>query len=283
MPSDLNFIDKIRFHMYYTEVAPFRQVKIMPKKHPSEPSYNAPALEKGLDILELLAGEEVGVTQQQIASGLERSTSEIFRMLSCLQRRGYIHRSSPDDLYRLSPKLFVLAHQHPPIYRLHETAMPILRQLAKRMGQSCHLGVADEGYLLVIAQADAPGFMSYTVRVGRRVKLHLTGSGMAMLAFQGEDTRDHWLELASETVGEDHRTATLRRLKTIRRRGYEQRPSQFVGGVTDISTPVLDHKGHAIAALTIPYLEKAQDSTPIELVRQAVIDAAENLSNQLGA
>jgi len=64
----------------------------MPKKHPLEPSYNAPALAKGLDILELLAGEEVGVTQQQIASGLERSTSEIFRMLSCLQRRNTVQR-----------------------------------------------------------------------------------------------------------------------------------------------------------------------------------------------
>jgi len=52
--------------------------------------YTAPALEKGLDILELLAGEGGGLLQNAIAQRLSRSATELFRMLSVLERRGYV-------------------------------------------------------------------------------------------------------------------------------------------------------------------------------------------------
>src|SRR5690606_35534132 len=85
--------------------------------------YAAPALEKGLDILELLSAEGDGLTQHQIAQSLGRSASEIFRMLSVLERRGYLLRAA-DGVYRLSLRMFELAHRHPPIRRLLTVAMP---------------------------------------------------------------------------------------------------------------------------------------------------------------
>ena len=54
------------------------------------PKYTAPALEKGLDILEHLSRSDAGLTQAEIARVLGRSVSEIFRMLVVLQERGYI-------------------------------------------------------------------------------------------------------------------------------------------------------------------------------------------------
>ena len=46
--------------------------------------YAAPALEKGLDILELLASAEQSMTTGQIADALGRSKNEIFRMVFVL-------------------------------------------------------------------------------------------------------------------------------------------------------------------------------------------------------
>ena len=51
--------------------------------------YTAPALEKGLDILELLSSTDAGLSLSEIARDLGRSVSEIFRMLVVLQQRGY--------------------------------------------------------------------------------------------------------------------------------------------------------------------------------------------------
>lgn len=255
----------------------------MAKNRSAKPSYQAPALEKGLDILELLAAHGAGLTQQQIATKLGRSLNELFRMLNCLLQRGYVQRRENEDLYRLSPKLFVLAHQHPPMHRLHETAMPILRQLAQRIDQSCHLGVPDEGFLLIMAQADAPGFLSYTVRVGMRAPLSLTGSGMVLLAYQTAEVRDRWLEALEGENSDEHCPALLRRLKQVHRRGYEKRPSQFIGGVTDLSAPVLDYQGRAIAAITVPFLSQSQHSRPVDDVLNEVVAAAADLTDQLRA
>ncbi len=91
----------------------------------SAAAYTAPALEKGLDILELLAGEAGGISQTVIAQRLARTTTELFRMLAVLERRGYVMREL-DGGYRLTLRLFELAHQHPPLKRLLTVALPAM-------------------------------------------------------------------------------------------------------------------------------------------------------------
>src|SRR3569623_1211370 len=58
--------------------------------------FRALALDKGLDILELLASIEEGLRQAEIAKSLDRSPNEIYRMLDRLVRRGYVLRTIGD-------------------------------------------------------------------------------------------------------------------------------------------------------------------------------------------
>ena len=67
---------------------------------------STPALEKGLDILELFAGEPTGLTKSDVACRLGRTISEIFRILLCLEERGYISRSRDGERFRLTLHLF---------------------------------------------------------------------------------------------------------------------------------------------------------------------------------
>ena len=50
--------------------------------------YTTPALEKGLDILELFASTSDELSKREVARRLGRTVSEIFRMLVCLEERG---------------------------------------------------------------------------------------------------------------------------------------------------------------------------------------------------
>ena len=104
--------------------------------------YRAPAAEKALDILELMADQSDGLTQTEIANGLGRSIHEIYRILLLLEKRGYIIRTQ-SDRFRLSLRLFELAHRHPPVNRLVECALPVMRELAANADQSCHLVVRE--------------------------------------------------------------------------------------------------------------------------------------------
>ena len=106
--------------------------------------YRAPALDKGLDILELLASVDGGLTQAEISKRLNRSPNEFYRMLDRLVRRGYVTRID-GDRYSLTLKLFGLSQLHAPVRRLASYATPLMRDLAQRSKQANHLAVFDRG------------------------------------------------------------------------------------------------------------------------------------------
>ncbi|MFV0385093.1 IclR family transcriptional regulator [Paracoccus sp. (in: a-proteobacteria)] len=257
----------------------------MPKSDDSvaEPTrkYAAPALEKGLDILELLATEEFGLSQTEIARHLDRSVSEIFRMLVVLQERNYVVLDPLTDRYALTTLLFEIAHRTPPIRRLTMLAGPVMQRLAREVNQSCHLAILSSDGVLVIGQVNGPGNSVMSVRLGAKIELWRASSARVILAFQpAEVLADCFARVPlPETItsGELHAD-----LEKIRRAGHEVRDSYVVRGIVNISAPVFDHSGLAVAALTIPHMERYGDPVTFDTCRQAVIMAAAAMSRGLG-
>jgi DNA-binding IclR family transcriptional regulator len=223
--------------------------------------YRAPALDKGLDILELLAEQRAGLTRAEITKALGRNASEIYRMLERLVARQYVMRSEAGDRYALSLKLFALAHRHPPMERLIAEALPLMQRFADKAEQSCHLTVYDRGNLLVIAQVDGPGTWGIAVRLGSRVGLVDTSSGRTLLAWQTPEQRAHRLAEHTKVKGEvtiDH-AALEAACAQVREAGFSRKDSQQIFGVTDVTFPVLGPSGQAIAALTCPFLRRIDE------------------------
>ena len=215
--------------------------------------YRAPALDKGLDILELLAATEEGLSQAEIAKALDRTPNEIYRMLDRLVRRQYVARTA-GDRYELTLKLFALAHQHAPVRRLVSQAMPELRAFVRAAGQACHLAIYDRGNVVVVGQVESPGYWGLAIRVGSRVSLFNTGSGHVLMAFASPRERAFMIEEHELMPGETRPEGLDERLAAVRRRGYELMPSQQTVGVQNLSAPVFGPNGTVVAALTCPYL-----------------------------
>ncbi|CCV06806.1 Transcriptional regulator, IclR family [Mesorhizobium metallidurans STM 2683] len=247
--------------------------------------YRAPALDKGLDILELLAGVDGGLTQAEIAKKLDRSPNEFYRMLDRLVRRGYVTRLD-GDRYSLTLKLFGLAQLHAPVRRLVSYATPVMRELAETSQQANQLVVFDRGSAVVIAQQEAPNYWGISIRVGSHISLFDTGSGHVLLAFRSQEERQMMI---SEHVRSTDKAAQpaefFARLDQVRDRGYEMMASLQTAGVYNLSTPVLGPDGRAIAALTIPYitLVNAANAPDITLTIQLLQGAATRLSRLAGS
>ncbi len=247
--------------------------------------YRAPALEKGLDILELLSDRPDGLSQTEIARALDRSVGEIFRMLNCLVERGYLAIHRPGDRYILTLKLFELSHKNPPIHRLLSDAIPLMKDLAERVHQSCHLVVIEAGHGSVVAQVDSPGYIGFAVRVGSVVQLHRSASGRVLLAFQAPEDRERILARRTSSEREAHDPAKLDSiLDAIKKRGYEDMESTRTRGVRDLSFPILNHRGAAVAALTIPFIEHLDIPVDPSLAaaRQVLSEIASHLSAAIG-
>lgn len=244
--------------------------------------YAAPALEKGLDILELLASVSEGLTHSEIAARLGRSITEVFRMLVCLEERRYISRTGPDERYQLTLKLFEIVHQHRPLQRLVAQARPLVQRVASETGQSCHLAMLNNAEVVLVAQADAPGNMGFSVRLGANIDLLNTASGHVILAFQSEEVRTRALTAWRLRSRKPIPTGLFRHLNQIRRRGYEELASYQVHGVVNISYPVLNQHEEAIAAMTVPFLARIGDSLGPPQVKEALSLASRTLSLAIG-
>jgi DNA-binding IclR family transcriptional regulator len=245
------------------------------------PRYATPALEKGLDVLELLAHQPGGLTKSQVARELKRTVSEIFRMLLCLEQRGYIAQVE-EEKYALTLKLFKLVQEHPPTERLVTEALPVLQRVAHDTMQSCHLGVLESGRVAILAQVNAPSNIGFYVKLGSAVDMMDAASGYVILAHQTAAQRERILEAWRKDTGRKPPRDMQEHLKRIRAAGFDQRASYMVKGVVDISYPVFDQYGTALGALTIPYIEPVGAGMGRGKVAEVLRRAAAEITAQLG-
>ncbi|QKD05067.1 IclR family transcriptional regulator [Mesorhizobium loti] len=247
--------------------------------------YRAPALDKGLDILELLAGVDGGLTQAEIAKKLDRSPNEFYRMLDRLVRRGYVTRLD-GDRYSLTLKLFGLAQLHAPVRRLVSYATPLMRELAETSQQANQLVVFDRGSAVVIAQQEAPDYWGISIRVGSHISLFDTGSGHVLLAFRSQEERQMMIsEYVRSTDKTPQSAEFFTRLDQIRDRGYEMMASMQTAGVFNLSAPVRSSDGKAIAALSIPYITVINTPAAPDITRtiELLLATCEKLSHLAGS
>jgi DNA-binding IclR family transcriptional regulator len=242
----------------------------------------APALEKGLDLLEALAAEPGGINQKSLAARVGRSVGEIFRMLGVLERRGYVARDPKTGEYRLTLRLFQLGTQHPPTRRLQQAALPVMEGLAAQVGLACHLSMASGEHFLILAQAEPDRPMGWTVKLGAvfPLSMHLV-SARILTAFQREPRRGEMVRSMAqrdELPVEDIQM----RLEGIAAAGHDLAPSETAPGLTDMSAPVLDPSGLAVAALTLPFLPQRGNTVSQAEALAALQDAAARISAQIG-
>jgi DNA-binding IclR family transcriptional regulator len=246
-------------------------------------SYSVPAVEKAIDILELLASHNGGLTISEIGQRLGRSIGEIFRIMVVMERRRWLRKDAANDRYRVTYRVLDVAFRATPAETLTLVAAPVMHELAVACGQSCHLVVRGEHHGMVVQRQENEGAAGFAMRLGANVDLATSCSGHVLLAFSAEERREALLAAIPlpPALSVD---ALRQRLEVVRLQGYEMQPSARTVGVTDVSFPVFGFDGRVTAALTIPYLTRI-DTSPmvgLEEARTLLAAAAERISRQLG-
>lgn len=242
----------------------------------TDDKYRAPALDKGLDILELLAEQPKGMTRSEIVKSLGRSSSEIYRMLERLVIRGYVNRSPEGDRFALSIKLFQLGATFPPVRRIVDRAQPLMDDFARKSLQSIHLAVPDRGKIIIVAQATSQAAWEFRLRLGAELNLLTTGSGQTLLAFSSPKERAKLLSFGAQTGSSGTITDDL---NEILKAGHRIRPSQQLMGVTDISVPIFAGAGGAVGVLTCPFLPRVdQRNQQVEECLAMILETAQNIN-----
>ncbi len=254
------------------------------RKTVASKEYSAPALEKGIDIVELLARVPAGLTISEIAERLRRSMNEVFRIIVVMEGRGWLHKDMESYRYTVTYHLLELAQCATPARSLSAIAAPVMNALAVTTNQSCHLVIRAGGRGLIIQREENAGMQGgFAMRPGAPVDLVKSCSGHVLLAFSATHLYESILEQVPRPLGWSQKKLE-QRLAQVRHRGYEMQPSFRADGVTDVSFPIFGFDGHVAAALTVPYLLLIDNSAPTSLKQTRVLleQAARKVSIGLG-
>jgi DNA-binding IclR family transcriptional regulator len=137
--------------------------------------------------------------------------------------------------------------------------------------------------IVVIARIEAPGPFSFTVRVGHRQLLSRSTSGLVLFTGQPSDTQKAWLAQMAETDPAFEETVFLEQAKLAKERGFVEKRSRFIHGVTDIGAPII-RNGIAVASLTsscVTRIDQAEgtDALPISIL----LETAQQITDDLPA
>lgn len=227
--------------------------------------YSAPALEKGLEILEYLSMQQDGKSMLQIAAGVARSKNEIFRMMIVLEESGYVERQDADS-FVLSDKLYQLGLRRPGNKRLTDVALPLMEAFAEALPFCCYLSVASGEQSVVIAKADSAVPLGLSVTIGHRLPLVQSAEGLCLMAFMSDPRR----EMVIERLGLNDTAITSLHdlLRACRASGEMVRASDMIPGVEHVALPILDSIGDsAVATIAVPFIALKQGGASLEEVK----------------
>jgi len=213
--------------------------------------------ERGLQIVELLAGRTDGLPLHEIADGLDIPRSAAHRLLSELIDAGFVHQKGEPGTYALGLKIAALGLQHLAANDLVGVAKPILDDLAALSRELVRLAVVDadgNNMVWVVKAQGAQSGLRYDADSGSTVALSCSATGLAWLSFMPEE--EALARVLRQGIGkpEDFGPAAPQTLDEIRdlmgltrERGYAIGIDMFTVGVGSVAAPVMD--GDSVAGV----------------------------------
>lgn len=137
------------------------------------------SLHRALDLLEIVSNNGGHMAIGEIATVSDIPLPTIHRLLKTLVERGYM-RQLPNRRYALGFRLIPLGLTANAL--LGTATKPALATLVAELGETANLAVLTEDHAEYVAQVPSPHAMRMFTEVGRRVNLHSTGVGKAILS-----------------------------------------------------------------------------------------------------
>jgi IclR family KDG regulon transcriptional repressor len=246
----------------------------------------AQVVDRVVDILETFPrlGPELGVSDVSRALGLKKATTH--RLLASLLRRGIVAQNATTRRYRLGMKLWELGQLATSQVDWGERVKPFLQELTDVSGETTHLAVLNDGQVLYVEKVESSRSLRMPSQVGRRLPVHCTGVGKALVAFLPEEVLAGLLSRRGMPAFTSNTITDLERLREelalVRRRGYSVDDQEIEEGLVCVAAPVRDHTGHVVAATSIAGPSSRLRPETIAIHAAEVVAAANGMSLALG-
>ena len=199
-------------------------------------------LARGLDILELFAGESAELTQKEISERLELPVATVHRLTKLLSERGWLVRDPVTRRLRLG---LGVARLLPPLLsglRLPDLARDPLRAAAERTGETVNLATLDGGHVIYLATESGGNLLTLSTHVGLRLPVHCSALGKCLLAqLTDEEARaragdEPYAARTPRTI--TSWAALSKELAQVRRDGVARSDQEYEAGLVSLAVPL---------------------------------------------
>jgi IclR family acetate operon transcriptional repressor len=251
------------------------------------PVASVPALERGLDVLELLSSEPGGLGISELSAALLLPKNAVFRIAHTLVARGYLLRDEASKRFRLTTKMLTVGQPRTGDVSLVEAALGPMRGLRDATKETVQLGlgIGEEG--VIIEQVAGLHPLRIAVDPGLRFPLHNNAPGKVLLAFQPEKER---AELASrlKLVRSTNRTITssaelLMECERVLAQGYGTDFGEADEGIHCIAAPILGRHAALLAVLWVSAPARRMPKESFAAIGRQVRAAAAEISRRIEA
>lgn len=222
---------------------------------PKERGAGVQSLTRALSILDALADNDDGLSLTALAKTVALPPSSAHRLLTTLQRKRFVRFEPATMAWRIGVQAFVVGNAFARSRDVVALAMPYMRQLMEKTGETVNLYVPNGGHAICIAQVQSQQTIRAISRPGGTIALHRSASGKAMLAQMTPAEVDEVVAkhgLIKGTTNSITAPSKLRaELNRTRARGFALDDEEFAPGLRCIAAVILDEHGAAQGALSI--------------------------------
>jgi len=243
------------------------------------------SLDRAMEVFEYLS-EAQGRPLSALASETGQSPATVYRILVTLEGRGLVEFDVEDQVWHIGPRSFVIGARFLRRTSLVERARPILRKLMEATGETANLGVEKGGMVLFLSQVETHESIRAFFPPGTLSQMHASGIGKALLAQMDADRFDRWFNDNPPIRFTEHtlldRADLINALSEIRQRGFAIDGEEKNLGMRCIAAPVFDVNREPVAGISVSGPTSRVETTAIERLSSAVIDAASELTQAIG-
>lgn len=264
--------DSVRYTRQMADQLPDRSPRSLTDRRPG-----APALRRGLAVLQVLACRPSPMSATTVARELELARSTVYELLTELAAAGFVVHLPAEHRWGLGVSAFEIGSAYLRGEPLERLGRPVVHRLAvaaaeldPAAGGTAHLGVLHGNQMLYLVKDRAGRFgPTLVTEVGVRLPAALTATGVSLLA----GLPDRQLRaLFPDKAAFVRRTAagptTLSRLRVelagTAARGWAVEHGWVSAGTASVAAAAVDHQGRPLAAIGVTVRHDCDDPACVE-------------------
>lgn len=248
--------------------------------------YNIKGIERGFKILDLVS-ERGSIGIPDVCEALDVNTNMAFRLLTSIQKSGYLVKEERTGMYTLSLKILSLSSVALQSLEIRKFAMPYMEIFWSSFQKAnVNLGMKNGDDILIIERIEGLSLPRTYFTPGKQIPFHCTGLGKVLCCEMSDEEIERLIKVKGLKAYTAHTIVDhdkmIEELRKVREEGVGRDRNEFIFGDNCSAVPIRNKAGEIVASISASALSANISEQEIEDLIPRLKETAGRISGMLG-